>query len=202
MAERLGFEEAALQRIGEQFDAMADAFANEAGLPPGGKRYSTDEQLAEWNYSPIADPVTRAETMAHLLGMGVSVEKITDQIYPNRRRLVTTGRTKVEEQIKYAQQMDALHKRKAEEMVAQGPQGPLGIVRGMSQSEPLSGDLTAPGATTSSSALSVDGSPTLGAAPSMAPGIPGISRDIPPGIPGAPSAAPSPLDMPFNPMGG
>src|SRR5438045_3615937 len=83
-------EEAALQRIGEQFDAMADAFANEAGLPPGGKRYSTDEQLAEWNYSPIADPVTRAETMAQLLGMGVSVEKITDQIYPNRRRLVTT----------------------------------------------------------------------------------------------------------------
>lgn len=121
MADRLGFEEAVLQRIDQMMDPMVDAVAQRLGTPPGAKTYTTDEQLTEWNFSPIADPAQRVEAMLTLKMQGRTDEEITDAIYPNRRRLITTGRPRIDEQVKFAREMNRLMQRKEAERMAQMP---------------------------------------------------------------------------------
>lgn len=121
MVSRAGFEEAALSRILDGIDGMVDAASSMMGTPPGARTYSTDEQLTEWNFSPIADPAQRVEAMLTLKMQGQSDEQITDAIYPNRRRLITAGRPRVDEQVKFAREMNALMRKKEAERLAQMP---------------------------------------------------------------------------------
>lgn len=102
MAEAQGFEETVIERINQMVDPMADAAAGLMGMPPGGKRYTQAEIDNEWNFSPLADPKTRAETMLALKQLGKSDEEITDAVYPKRRRLITTGRPKIADQLSFA----------------------------------------------------------------------------------------------------
>lgn len=177
MVDRLGFEEAVLQRIDQTMDPMVDAVAQRLGTPPGAKTYTTDEQLTEWNFSPIADPAQRVEAMLALKAQGQTNEQITDAIYPNRRRLITTGRPRADQQIAFAREMNRLMQKKEAERMAQMPP-----VAGATA--PLSTPATAPNA-----ALT---------APSTAPIAPATT---PPTAPAAP-AQPSMLDMPAMPMMG
>lgn len=101
-----GFEDAVSQGVNDLMDVMPKAMATGLGMPPGGKQYTQAEVDAEWNYSPIADPHARVQTMLQMKLLGKTAEEITDMVYPNRRRLITTGRPRVSEQIAFAQQMD------------------------------------------------------------------------------------------------
>ena len=114
MADKPGFEEAALRRIGQQLEPMADAAAGVMGMPPGGTKYSQSEQLETWNYSPIADPRVRVETMLELKALGKTDEEITDALYPKRRQLITTGRPQTAAQIRFAKEMDTLMMKQGE----------------------------------------------------------------------------------------
>ncbi len=100
-----GLEESVLSRIAGMTDELIDGVAGKLGLPPGGKRYTMAEQIAEWTYSPYADPQSRMDKALELHLQGATPEKITDELYPNLRRLVTTGRTRPDEQIAFARQM-------------------------------------------------------------------------------------------------
>ena len=122
MADKPGFEEAALRRIGQQLEPMADAAAGVMGMPPGGTKYSQSEQLETWNYSPIADPRVRVETMLELKALGKTDEEITDALYPKRRQLITTGRPQTAAQIRFAKEMDTLMTKQGE-MTGMGLQG-------------------------------------------------------------------------------
>lgn len=176
MADRQGFEEAALARIAQQLDPMADATAGQMGMPPGAKRYTAEDELVQWNYSPIASPQVRVETMIELHAAGKSLEEITDAVYPNRRRLITTGRTRPDEQIAFAKQMASLMQKKAAEQ-APTPQ-PM----------PVSG--TVP--------MSMDTMP-MGTPP--APMAPAPPAPMPAAAP-VPVSPPSILDQPLSMMGG
>lgn len=116
MANRQGFEDAVLERIGQTIDPMVNAVSSRLGPAPDTKKYTASDQLAEWNYSPIASPQQRVEAMLTMKMQGKSDEEITDFVYPNRRRLITTGRTRADEQIAYAREMARLMERKAQEM--------------------------------------------------------------------------------------
>lgn len=174
MAESAGFEEAALQRILGSVDSMAEATAGQMGMPPGAKRYSEAEQLAEWNYSPIASPQARVEAMIELHMAGKSLEEITDAVYPNRRRLITTGRTRPDEQIAFAKQMANLMQKKAAE---QAPPP---------QNMPVSGSVP----------MSMDTMP-MGTTP--APMAPAQPASMPAAAP-SPVSPPSILDQPMSSM--
>jgi hypothetical protein len=117
-----GFEQAVIDGIIGQLPTLATSVAQQMGTPPGAKRYSQQEQDEQWNFSPIADPRTRAETMIQLKALGKSNEEITDAIYPNRRRLVETGRPDHTERIRFARQMKARMARLATEMLEARPQ--------------------------------------------------------------------------------
>lgn len=117
----IGFEQAVIEGINAQVDTLAAAIAGGMGMPPGGKRYTQREQDEEWNFSPIADPRTRLETMAQLLMLGKSTEEITDQIYPKRRKLIETGRPRHEDRQAFARQMKARMAKLATEMLEAGP---------------------------------------------------------------------------------
>lgn len=124
MPPRRGYEEEVLTRIDGMLDPLSEATADMMGLPPGGKRYTQAEIDAEWNFSPIGDPQVRAETMLQLKQLGKTNEEITDQVYPNRRRLITTSRPLVSDQIAFAKgQARRLEKMRAEQ--APPPPSPL-----------------------------------------------------------------------------
>lgn len=106
MANDIGFEQAVQDRILDMTDAMVDAAGGLMGMPPGGKRYTPTEQAEMWNASPIADPEQRARQMLQLYQQGVPIGDITDQIYPNRRKLIETGRPNLPEQQKFSDQME------------------------------------------------------------------------------------------------
>lgn len=180
MVSRAGFEEAALSRILDGIDGMVDAASSMMGTPPGARTYTTDEQLTEWNFSPIADPAQRVEAMLTLKMQGRTDEEITDAIYPNRRRLITTGRPRIDEQVKFAREMNALMRKKEAERMGQMPP-----VAGATA--PVSTPATAPNA-----ALT---------APATAPMSPATTPPTAPTAPAAP-AQPSMLDMPAMPMMG
>lgn len=105
MPENQGYEQAALDRIAVQWEPMAEAAANLMGMPPGGKRYSEQEQLEMWNASPIASPEERINTMIQLYGLGKTVEEITDAIYPQRRKIIEASHPSPDRRIRYAQDM-------------------------------------------------------------------------------------------------
>jgi hypothetical protein len=110
----IGFEQAVINGIVQDMDAMSEAMGHGMGMPPGGKHYSQREQDEMYNASPIADPTERAQTMTRLYQEGIVagtdpqalVEQITDQVYPDRRRLIESGRPDPRDQIAYAKQME------------------------------------------------------------------------------------------------
>jgi hypothetical protein len=106
VAEDKGFEQNVIDGIVQGLDMFADALGQSMGMPPGAQKYSQREQDEMWNFSPIASPDERAQQMMALYQQGMSVEEITDQIYPNRRKLIESGRPKIEDRIKFAKQMD------------------------------------------------------------------------------------------------
>ncbi len=103
-----GFEEAFQQAVSTQADAMIDGIAGVMGTPPGAKRYTRQEMLDEWNFSPIADPQERMNKALEMHVQGATGETITDFLYPNVRRLIETGRTKPDEQDAFAREMRKL----------------------------------------------------------------------------------------------
>lgn len=105
MPEQKGYEEAVISAINSQMDAMINGVAGTMGLPPGAKRYTRQEQIDEWNYSPIADAQERMNKALELHMLGKTPEEITDELYPNVRRLIQTGRTRPDEQIAFAREM-------------------------------------------------------------------------------------------------
>ncbi len=111
-----GFEQSALERIGAQLDPMADAMASTMGLPPGGTRYSKDDEALEWNASPIASPDQRVQAMLELKAAGKTNEEITDLVYPNRRRLIMASRPKIADQLAFAKDMAKRMQKAADEM--------------------------------------------------------------------------------------
>jgi hypothetical protein len=121
MPSDLGFEEAVLERILGQVDAMVDGMAGTMGTPPGAQKYSQREQEEMWNASPVADPEQRAQQMMQMYQQGIAagtdpkalVEQITDQVYPNRRKLIESGRPRIDDQITYAKQMERQLARRA-----------------------------------------------------------------------------------------
>lgn len=183
MAEKLGFEQAVLDRISQMVDPMADAMADAMGLPPAAKKYSEREQLEMWNYSPEPSPQKRVEWMLSLKMQGQSNEQITDAVYPNRRTLVTSGRPNVTEQIKFAKEMRKLMERKATEAGMQMP--------------------TDPGTSADSFAVEMPMPEAMPIDPMSAPTP--MDAAMPMGMPepAAPQqpSVPSPLDMPISSLG-
>lgn len=116
-----GFEDLTADGVNALLDPMAEAMAVSMGMPPGGKKYSQQEVDDQWNYSPIANPQVRAETMLQLHQLGVPIEKITDQLYPNRRGLITTSRPKIHDQIQFAKSQDQRMAKLATESQTQMP---------------------------------------------------------------------------------
>lgn len=108
MAEPQGFEETVIQSILSQLDSMEDGVAGQMGLGPETVRYSRQQQIEEWTFSPYPDPQERMNRAVLLHMQGATQEQITDDLYPKLRRLVTTGRTRSEEQEKYAREMRRL----------------------------------------------------------------------------------------------
>lgn len=105
MPDAIGFEEAVSQRINSQMSAMIDAIAGTMGTPPGSKTYTKQEEIDEWLFSPISDPQERMNKALEMHMQGATGETITDFLYPNLRRLIGTGRTRPDEQIKFAREM-------------------------------------------------------------------------------------------------
>lgn len=110
------FEDAFASRVLGMIDPMSEAVAQSMGLGGDTQTYSEADQLKMWNASPIADPDHRAQQMLTMYQQGMHPEDITDQIYPQRRKLIQTGRPKIADQIQYAQQMDRLMARQARDM--------------------------------------------------------------------------------------
>lgn len=111
-----GFEDAVLDRILSMVDPMVDGMAGTMGMPPGAKKYSQREIDELWNASPIADPDQRARTMFDLYHQGVPIGEITDQVYPNRRKVIETSRPNPDERIQFAQQQDRRMARMARDL--------------------------------------------------------------------------------------
>lgn len=105
MADGKGFEDSVLEAIGGQTDSMIDAIAGTMGLPPGAKRYTRQEQIDEWNFSPITDPQERMNKAVELHMQGATGSTITDFLYPNVRKLIGSTRIRPDEQIQFAREM-------------------------------------------------------------------------------------------------
>lgn len=105
MADSPGFEEEVLSRIEAQLDPMSEAAAVLMGMPPGGKTYTKQDQLALWNSSPYATPQARVEAMLTMKDQGMSDEDITNRVYPERFGLIKMSRPKVQDQIRFAADM-------------------------------------------------------------------------------------------------
>lgn len=105
MLQRESYEETALQRVLGVADEVIDGVAARMGLPPGGKTWTRAEEIGEWTFTPFPDPQERMNKALELHLSGKTPEEITDALYPNIRRTVTTGRPKVDEQIAYARSM-------------------------------------------------------------------------------------------------
>lgn len=106
MPENSGFEEAVVDRLLNMFDPFVDGMAGQMGMPSGATRYSQRDVDEMWSFSPVPDPEQRAKQMADLYHQGVPIEDITDQMYPNRRKIIETGRPRVAEQIAFAKQQE------------------------------------------------------------------------------------------------
>jgi hypothetical protein len=124
MPEQQGFEEAVVQKILQQVDPLVSAVAQQMGPGANTQRYSEADQVKLWSFSPIADPAERAKKMLELHQQGLPPEQITDQVYPNRRGLIESGRPKVKDQIAYAQRMDRLMARSARDLGVHFPHDP------------------------------------------------------------------------------
>lgn len=105
MADQPGYEESVISAITTSMDAVIDAIAGQMGTPPGAKSYTRQEQIDEWNYSPIEDAQERMNKALEMHVQGATAETITDFLYPNVRRLIGTGRTRPDEQIQFAREM-------------------------------------------------------------------------------------------------
>lgn len=176
MADEIGVEQAALDRIMADWDAMAEATASRMGMPPGGKRYTEQEQLEMWNYSPIATPGERVTAMVQLYSLGKTVEEITDAIYPKRRQAIETSHPNPKRRVAYARDMVKAMERQAAQLGMQipSPDAPAAL--------PVP-PLAAPMLPTA---------PVAGPEPPMMPAPVGASQP----------AAASPLDVPFNSLVG
>ncbi len=172
-----GYEDVAIQRINGMLDPMAKAMAQGMGMPPGGQKYSESDELEQWNYSPIADPRVRVEAMLELKQLGKTDEEITDAVYPNRRRLIATGRPQISAQISFAKQMD----KKMAKLGAQfGQEQGAGL-----QAQPFKD-------------VGADFTP----APTMAPSPAPAPAEQPEPLASAPIQPPSILDQPVSGFGG
>lgn len=105
MANQKGFEDLVIEAVVSQLDAMEEGVAGQMGLGPETGRYTTQQQVDEWLFTPYPDPQERMNRALLLHMQGASPEDITDDLYPKRRRLVTTGRTRPDEQTRYAREM-------------------------------------------------------------------------------------------------
>lgn len=166
------FADLFVQKIVNEYKAFGDALGQQLGGTSDTQRYSDADQLKMWNSSPIADPAQRAQAMYDLYQQGVQPEAIIDQIYPERRKLITAGRPDLAAQIKYAEQMDRLMARQARDQGVHFPH------------DETWAQITAPNAP----------------APETSPGMPGVSPDSPVAPAQASSglqagAPPSPIDV-------
>jgi hypothetical protein len=174
MSDKQSFDEVFTDRMIGMLDPMADAMAEKMGGSLGTQKYSEADQLKIYNASPIADPNERAQTMLQMFQQGIHPEDITDQVYPERRKLIKAGRPKIQDQVQYAKQMDRLMARQARD---QGIHAPY--------DDTWSG-ITAPNAPTEDTQASsvMDVSPPSVAPPASAAGgapiSPGAPLDIQP----------------------
>lgn len=102
MPDNGSLEDAIINRVMSQMDEFPDAMAARMGMPPGGKNYSEADQLKMATFSPVADPHERMQVAMSMLQQGATVEDVTDHLYPDLRKLVTTGRRRIDEQIAFA----------------------------------------------------------------------------------------------------
>lgn len=100
-----GFEAMALDRIASQANGLIDGIAARMGMPPGAKKYTREEERREWTHTPYPDPQERMSKALEMHLQGATSEEITDALYPNLRKLITTSRPNVPEQIAFAKQM-------------------------------------------------------------------------------------------------
>lgn len=174
------FEDAFASRVLGMIDPMSEAVAQSMGLGGDTQTYSEADQLKMWNASPIADPDQRAQQMLTMYQQGMHPEDITDQIYPQRRKLIQTGRPKIADQIQYAQQMDRLMAKQALEAGIHFPH------------DETWGKITAPNAPepeeTQASSAPTGPIPPENASPAPAP----VGMAAPAG---APTSSPSPIDV-------
>jgi hypothetical protein len=194
MADTPGFESAVLSKVLAQIDGMVEATASAMGMPPDGKQYSQREIDDEWNFSPIADPQQRATTMIGLKQSGKTDEEITDTVYPNRRRLVTTGRPKLSDQIAFAQQQS---KRMAKMLAEQQQQSMPSSLDAFSAPLPDPGPLPPP--PMGMMGMGPQAQPVQAVGASMPPAPMMAPSPVPPP---APPPAGSMLDQPISMMGG
>lgn len=106
MAEAPGLEEAVIQKLLSAIDPLINATASQQGRPPASATYSTDDQVNMATFSPYRDPDTAIAVMLQQgMAMGKKpqdlVDEIADNVYPNLRRLIETGRPNLGERIEY-----------------------------------------------------------------------------------------------------
>lgn len=106
MAEPLGVEDAAITKILAAIDPLISATAAQQGKPPASATYSTEEQVQMATFSPYRDPDTAIAVMVQQgLAAGKKpqdlVDEIADNVYPNLRKLIETGRPQLQERIEY-----------------------------------------------------------------------------------------------------
>lgn len=184
MSKDMSFEDAFTQQVLGDLDQMADAVAQRLGVGGNIQRYSDAEQATMWNSSPIADPEQRAQTMMQMFQQGMSVEDITDQVYPQRRKLIATGRPKLADQIQYAQQMDRMMARQARDQGIHFPH------------DETWARITEPNAPTETQANG--GPPAIPSSPENA--VPAPAPGVPPPPPSAPTMPPPGGQAPTAPV--
>ena len=106
MPEQPGLEESAIRKILAGIDPIIDGTAAQQGKPSASKRYSAEEQVNLATFSPYRDPET---AIAVLVEQGLAAGKkpqdladeVMDAVYPQFRKLIETGRPRLEERIEY-----------------------------------------------------------------------------------------------------
>jgi len=100
-----GFEESLLSAIGESWEPMVRAMERALGPASGTTSFTKEDQIRMATFTPYPDPAQRQQAIITLLQQGATQEQVTDEIYPQLRKLISLAGPKIKDQIAYAKQL-------------------------------------------------------------------------------------------------
>ena len=118
-------EETFIKRALAGFDELSAGIYRELGPATGANQFTNKQQVALATYTIYPDPLERAQRAQAMLKDGMTIEQVTDEIYPRLRPLIELAGTGVLDRIAYAKHIRNLVDKQTptfQELINQNPE--------------------------------------------------------------------------------